>query len=72
MSSGQKTWAEECEEEAREAHLERLKAMGYIAIRHNVEALRERLDRMDNYLESLPRGGWYTWDEVKIILAKIS
>lgn len=72
MSSGQKSWAEEREEEAREAHIKRLEELGCFAIRHNVEALRERLNRMEDYLVSLPREGWYTWDEVKAALAKIS
>lgn len=72
MSSGQKAWAEECEEEARKAHPKRLEEMDYIAIRHNIEVLRERLNRMEDHLVSLSRGGWCAWDEVKAALAKIS
>lgn len=65
MSSGQKAWAEEKEEEAFTEHHNRLEALGYMAIAGIADEIRQTLRSLEGDMVVLPRAGWRRIDKLR-------
>lgn len=72
MSSGQKAWAEEKEEQAWKEHFDRIAQLGPSEIIKRVEALTTHFKYLEESIPSMPRNGWYRIDEIKKLLKELS
>ena len=72
MSSGQKAWADECDDKAMEAHHTRLETFGISAVANTVDKITEHFKYLEQSIPSLPRSGWYRIDEIKKELRKLA
>lgn len=72
MSSGQKAWAEELEQEGREAHKRRLEALGLNYIANVASDLRKEFQLLESSLETLPRNGWLQLDRIKDLINRLN
>lgn len=65
MSCGQKAWAEELEEQAHEAHRQRLEAIGYSKLVTKIDDLSAQFSRLEVMLPAMSRSGWNLVDQIK-------
>ncbi len=72
MSSGQKAWAKEKEEQAWEERFDRIAQLGPSEIIKRVEALTTHFKYLEESIPSMPRNGWYRIDEIKKLLKELS
>ena len=72
MSSGQKAWAEEEEEQAWKKHFARIAQLGPSEIIKVVECMTNHLRCLEQNLSSMPRSGWHHLDEIKKLLKELS
>lgn len=71
MSSGQKAWAEDLEEERQAEHYKRLENLGFCVIANAVDEMSEDIKQLEAMMVSLPRSGWGCLDALKKNLRKL-
>lgn len=71
MSSGQKAWAEELEEQAARERYDRIAQLGPSTIIKIVDRIQDHVLGLEVLVTSLPRSGWYHLDEAKKELKKL-
>lgn len=71
MSSGQKAWEEDAEQQAYTAHCERLTDISPSVLVGIVDSIHDSLVRLEGTIGSLPRSGWYYLDKVKEEVRKL-
>lgn len=72
MSSEQKAWEEEKEEQAWKEHHDRIAQLGPSEIIKIAEAMTNHLRCLEQNLSSMPRNGWYHLDGLEKALKRLA
>ncbi|HRP76259.1 MAG TPA: hypothetical protein PKZ27_11700 [Rhodocyclaceae bacterium] len=71
MSSGQKAWAEEREEQAFREHCERVRTLSVEDLVGIANDMRTALSKMERESISLPRSGWMAVDTLRSLVQRL-